>query len=162
MEKEPSPSTFGNWNAHLFPLQGRKCLIVMNDVSYYAIVFLDILKKDILNFDDLFCRRFIEQLSYDHIDFPLTSTTKVFDDLAPHFLPTNNNRKVLGTINDYIHTVRAHLELNYHNQIKLIDLPVMNHNLNNSLVGALGPKSGYGRPSEEMKKLIEEVYGKVE
>lgn len=162
IQQDPVESMLGNWNAHLFPLQGRKCLILMNDQSYYTLIFLDILKKDILNFHDLFSRRIIEQLSYDDIDFPMDSTPKVLDDLTPHFLPTNNNRKVLGTINEFIHIIKLHLELNYSNQIKLINLLHMNSNLNKELIGALGPKSGYGIPRDEMKKIVEKVYGKMD
>lgn len=133
---------------------------MMNDQSYYALLFVDILKKDILNLHELLFERLIEQLHHDHVDFPVKGTPELMDALKPRFLPTNNNRKVLGTINEYVYTTELHLYHNYQGLIQLINLPELNGRLNDNLVGALKAKKlEYGRPIEEMKIIINQVCG---
>lgn len=148
----------GTWNANLFPLNGRKCLIAMNDVSYYTLIFLDILKKDLNNFQGLFYKRLIEQLDYDHIGFPVGSAPKLMGHCEPAFLSTNNNRKVLGTMNDFVYQVEYHFYEDYSGDFTNTNICELNHRLTNNLVGALKPKKfDYGRPIEEMKKLLESI-----
>jgi hypothetical protein len=44
MDYEPLEHLLGNRNANIFSFQGRKCLILMNDETYYSILFLHIIK----------------------------------------------------------------------------------------------------------------------
>ena len=153
-----SDQLLGNWNANLFPLNGRKCLIVMNDVTYYCLIFLDILKKDILNFHELFYQRLIEQLDYDQVDFPVACASKLMTVCEPVFLQTNNNRKVLGTMNEFVFELEYHFHMDYYGDFNRTNLPELNHRLTDNLVGALSSKKHeFGRPIEEMKKLLEKV-----
>lgn len=153
-----SDELLGNWNANLFPMNGRKCLIVMNDVTYYCLIFLDILKKDILNFNGLFYHRLIEQLDYDQINISVECTQKLKESCEPNFLQTNNNRKVLGTMNEFVYELEYHFHMDYYGDFSQTNTPELNHRLTNNLVGALKPgQSNYGRPIEEMNALLEKV-----
>jgi hypothetical protein len=150
-----SNELLGNWNANLFTLNRRKCLILMNDVSYYSLIFLDILKKDILNFHELFYQRLIEQLNFDKVRFPVEYSSKLFDACEANFLQTNNNRKVLGTINQFIYEIEYHFQMDYYGNLSQTNIPELNHRLTNNLVGALRPKQfEFGRPTEEMQTLL--------
>lgn len=153
-----SDQLLGNWNANLFPLNGRKCLIVMNDVTYYCLIFLDILKRDILNFHELFYQRLIEQLDYDHVDFSVECAPQLMASCKPNFLRTNNNRKVLGTMNEFVYELEYHFHMDYYGNFSRTNIPELNHRLTDNLVGALKPeKFHYGRPIEEMQKLLDKV-----
>jgi hypothetical protein len=153
-----SNELLGNWNANLFTMNRRKCLIVMNDVSYYCLIFLDILKKDILNFHELFYQRLIEQLDYDGVNFPVECSSKLLNACEPNFLRTNNNRKVLGTINEFIYELEYHFHMDYYRNFDQTNVSELNHRLTDNLIGALKPKKfDYGRPIEEMQKLLEKV-----
>ncbi|MEL7147910.1 MAG: hypothetical protein AAFO69_16170 [Bacteroidota bacterium] len=157
-QEEAQGNKLGNWNADVFHLQGKKCLILMNDITYYSLFFLDIRKVDLLKFSELFYARFIEQLDYDKIDFPVECSPALIAETTAQFLPTNNNRKVLGTMTDFLRAVEYFFHDKYHGQLSNIDVNELNHNYTNFLVGALSPKQGkYGKPIDEMKKKIEEI-----
>lgn len=133
-------------------------MIAMNDVSYYSLIFLDILKKDILNFHELFYQRLVEQLDYDGINFPVACSPSLLNACESNFLRTNNNRKVLGTINEFIYELEYHFHMDYFGNFSQTNVPELNHRLTDNLVGALKPKkSDFGRPIEEMQKLLEMV-----
>ena len=156
--EQQSDELLGNWNANIFTMNRRKCLIVMNDTTYYCLLFLDILKKDLLNFQELFYQRLIEQFDYDGLNFPLDCSSKLLNACEPNFLGTNNNRKVLGTMNKYVYEIEYFFHLDYHGDFSLVNLPELNNRFSNDLVGALKPgKYEFGRPHEEMRKLLEKV-----
>jgi hypothetical protein len=153
-----SDELLGNWNANLFPMNGRKCLIVMNDVTFYCLIFLDILKKDILNFHELFYQRLIEQLDYDQVNFSVEFAPKLMTSCEPNFLRTNNNRKVLGTMNEFVYELEYHFQMDYYGNFAQTNIVELNHRLTDNLVGALKQgQSNFGRPIEEMKELLEKA-----
>jgi hypothetical protein len=159
IEPEPVSDEFlSNWNANIFTMNGRKCLIVMNDVTYYSLIFLDILKKDIINFRDLFYQRLIDQLDYDQVKFPIECSSKLLNSCQPHFLQTNNNRKVLGTMIEFVYNLEHLFHLDYQGDFNNVDICELNHRLTSDLVGALRPKqSDFGRPIEEMHDLLKKI-----
>jgi len=158
IKQEVHISKLGNWNANIFYLQRRKCLILMNDITYYSLLFLDIQKADLLKFSELFYQRLIEQFDFDKIDFPLECSAKLINETSAQFLTTNNNRKVLGTMKQFVLDLDYYFYYDYNGQISNINVKELNHRLTNNLVGALKPKkSDFGRPIEEMKKKLEEI-----
>ncbi|MFA0964466.1 hypothetical protein AB9P05_21850 [Roseivirga sp. BDSF3-8] len=159
MAEEPEPEgLLGNWNANLFPLKGRKCIILVNDVTYYPIILLDVLKKDLLNFHELFYERLIMQLSFDGIAVSEECKLKLKSASEPHFLKTNNNRKVLGTITNFIYELEAHFYRRYGGIMDPVLVPELNNRLTRTLVGAIKPKQfDYGVPKEEMEVLLQNI-----
>lgn len=141
MAAEPGPEELlGNWNANLFPLSARKCLILVHEVTYYPIILLDVLKKDLLNFHELFYERLIMQLSFDGITVSEECKLKLKTASEPHFLKTNNNRKVLGTITNFIYELEAHFYERYGGIMDPIPAPELNYRLSTSFVGAIEPR----------------------
>ncbi|NMM48120.1 DUF6933 domain-containing protein [Marinigracilibium pacificum] len=160
--EEISPSPIGNWNANLFSLNGRKCMILMNDISYYSLIFLDILKKDLINFQELFYHRLVDQFNYDNLNFSTDLSPTLLNTCKPNFIRTNNNRKVLGTMNEFIHDIKYLFHNEYNSNLKNIDINELNHNLTNNLVGALKPKQGdFGKPIEIMNILLQNMSDKL-
>jgi hypothetical protein len=90
------------WNAHLFYLEGKKCIIFLNKETIYSFVLFEILKKDISNIRRLFIDGFINKLYEDDI-------LELKDELVLRmkyenisFLMINNDKSAIGSINDCI------------------------------------------------------------
>ena len=90
------------WNGHLFYLDKRKCLVFMHKETLYAVVVLDILKKDLENLNQLFIDSFIQQLYSDNI-LPHGKENKIRNDYKQiSFQSTNNDKSLIGSINDCV------------------------------------------------------------
>lgn len=145
----------GGWNGHLFAVDRRKCLAFVNNRSYYAIFIADILKKDLNNFNELFTNRLIQQLLFDKIItlkyIPLIKSIQSSILLAG----TNNDKKTIGTMNDFIFQFKVHREYKYEN-LNQMDVIKENSLINDSLTKPREKSNSiYIRPKAEMKELIE-------
>lgn len=58
---------FSDWNAHLFFMDKRKCIVFVNILTYYSVFIVDIVKKDLKNINEIFMKRFKEQLLQDRV-----------------------------------------------------------------------------------------------
>lgn len=91
-----------NWNGHLFALQRRKCLVFVHKETFYSFVIFDILKKDLLNFRQLFTDNFLKQLQNDQI---LSDSAKrlILNDYEDFELSTTDGDKsTIGFLNDCV------------------------------------------------------------
>ncbi len=128
----------------------------MHSTTYYAVLLMGIKKADLPKFQLLFYNRLMEQLIYDGIKVVDPMQTLLLKDAAPHFLPSDNNRKALGTINRFIQEIEIMIDYTYGGKMEAHLLTDLNHFLTQSLTGALKPKKyDYGLPLGEMKKLVE-------
>jgi hypothetical protein len=76
--------------------------MLVNNKSYYSVILADIKKADFNNFDTLFFNRLTEQLSYDKVIDP-SEILLVVQKYSPLiFEKTNNDKKTIGTINEFI------------------------------------------------------------
>ena len=148
-------SPLGNWNANVFMVSKKNCVIVMNDVSYYSVILIDFKKSDLLNFHEVFAERFFKQLKNDEISFPSEFTDKIKKELQPVFLTTNNNRKVLGAIQDATLDMNRYITEDYSDNIDFIDVDELNSNVNEKILSVLGKKKrGYGYPNDATQDLL--------
>ncbi|HXH99538.1 MAG TPA: hypothetical protein VNI52_04665 [Sphingobacteriaceae bacterium] len=94
----------------------------------------------------------MQQLVYDQI-INENETLVLLQRLLPvSFSKTNNDKKAIGTLNDFIS--RFKFEFQYFGWSDK-DLYEINNKLNDTLVGASRTKKrDYGRPIEDMKTLI--------
>lgn len=143
---------YGNWNAHLFYFDRRKNIMLVNNKSYYSVILADIKKADFNNFDTLFFNRLTEQLLYDKVIDPSEMLLVVQKYSPLIFEKTNNDKKTIGTINEFIFQYQTSQETPYWFGKSLLEL---NKSINDSLTGAGRTKKGdYGRPIEDMQKLL--------
>ncbi|MBL7889421.1 MAG: hypothetical protein JNL24_07715 [Bacteroidia bacterium] len=150
-----TPNKLGDWNAHIFVYGRRKNLILINNISYYTLIFPNIKKADFKNFEDLFIKRLSDQLLFDNI-IEIEHAPILKQRLLPVKLTTtNNDRKALGTMNEYIFSFRLYMDFF---ELDSLDLNHINGKLNDTLVGASRPqKRDYGRPIEDMKNLMKTI-----
>ncbi len=153
--KSEKPSTLGNWNATVFVVSKKNCVMLMNDVSYYSVLLIDFKKIDLMNFHQVFAERFFKQLENDEISFPSEFTDKITQELQPIFLTTNNNRKVLDAIQDATFDMKKYITEDYSDDIDFIDVDELNSNINEKMISALGKKKrGCGYPNDATQELL--------
>jgi len=148
-------SKLGDWNSNLFFINRKKCLILINNHTFYSILLLNIRKHDFMNFHELFAKRLLSQLSHDNIEVPIDCIDKIKDELKPRFLKTNNDRIALGTLNQLVQDTKYYIQFEYLNQTEFVNLNKLNGHLTDNLVSALGKRpNDFGSPLDEMKQLI--------
>lgn len=147
-----SDSTLGDWNATLFYVDRKKCLLFTNKKTKYNVVLSNVKAADLNKIDDLFKNAFYSQLIYDGI-----FTT--FDDIASLtgnfiFKPTDNDRSTLGFQNHSLSTWEWWKD----EFVTLENMPVkeLTGRINNVPIHLTKSKrmDDYTYSSQEMKKLI--------
>jgi hypothetical protein len=95
-----------DWNAQLFSIDRRKCIIITNKATLYSFVRLDILKKDLNDLPNFFISSLFDQLKIDGLyndkeeNFWLDNFSKIV------FSTTDNDKKVIGSMNDMIYQLK--------------------------------------------------------
>lgn len=99
------------WNAHLFNVNRRKCIIVTNKSTLYSFIQVGIFKKDLVDFSDFFWTSLKAQLRADGLydvceeSFYTVKTDRV------SCKKTDNDKKVIGSMNDFIYQLEVGLKL---------------------------------------------------
>lgn len=92
-----------SWNGHLFTLHRRKCLVFIHKETRYSFVMLDVLKKDLVNFREVFIDAYFEQLRSDDL-FSLGLKSFILNDFKNFELSTTDGDKsTIGYLNDCIY-----------------------------------------------------------
>jgi Domain of unknown function (DUF6933) len=153
LPSEQFSSEFGDWNGHLFWIEKRKCLIFMNNKTYYSIFFLDILKKDLEDFPILFNKQLVEQLTNDNI---INYENEAFVNALCEkltFYKTNNDRRILGMMNDFIYHFKANFYGKYEH-LSEMDVIYETSIINNIPTGKPRElKKTWTNPIENLKEL---------
>ena len=99
------------WNAQLFTHERRKCIIVTNKATLYSFVRLNILKKDLSDLSHFFLSSLFKQLKADNLYNKEEENYWLEQYLNITFARTDNDKKVIGSINDFI--IQLKLGLSY-------------------------------------------------
>ena len=113
--------SLSDWNAHLFFIERKKCIVFVNNQTAYSVFIIDLLKKDLKDIDLLFYNRLIKQLKHDKIIKENESFELLFPAERLKFYKTNNDRKVIGRINDFVEMFKTNLFYKYDN-LKSLDI----------------------------------------
>ena len=148
-----SDNSIGNWNANVFYVNRKKFIFLINDKTCYSIILPNFIKKDLINFNSIFYHRLFEQFQNDKILISAKLKIKL-ESIPFNFMKTNNNRKIIGTMTQFIKDIEYYLY--YHNeQLNLIEL---NNRMTNNYVGAFKEKKyEMDSPIELMQKTINEI-----
>jgi hypothetical protein len=143
-----------DWNAHLFYIDKRKCMVFVNILTYYVVFIADIVKKDLKNIDEIFLNRLKEQLHRDRFFDDLKIENLLTDGEKISFIKTNNNKKVIGRINDYVYIFKVHCSVKYGN-LSLMDVIHENGLINEIPTGQYSDiKKTYSSPLKNLKEKI--------
>jgi hypothetical protein len=102
-----------DWNAHLFFVDKRKCMVFVNILTNYSVFIADIVKKDLKNIDEIFMMRLKEQLIQHGIVDYIDKAVFLTDGVKISFFRTNNNKKAIGRINDFVDMFKVHCSVKY-------------------------------------------------
>ena len=155
--QDTTRSSLGDWNGHLFTIDRKKCLIVMNNRTCYSVLLTNVTKKALTNFGEIFKERLIRQLDHD-LGLSESQEIKLRQQLGNIFLSkTNNDKKIIGTINHHIENLKFN---GYEHAIEYWDEIEVTRNLNEYLVGTkiepnITRNRDFFRPVELIKELIE-------
>ncbi len=144
-----------DWNAHLFFVDKRKCIVFVNVLTYYSVFIADTVKKDLKNMDEIFLKRLNEQLHHDGLAVKghengslLTDGTKI------RFIKTNNNKKVIGRINDFVHMFKVHVAYKY-GHLSATDVVYENGLINTTSTGKYNDtRKGWTSPVVNVKAIM--------
>lgn len=143
-----------DWNAHLFYVERKKCLVFVNILTYYCVFITDITKKDVKGLDQLLMKRMREQLIQDKFFSETEKALHLMTGAEVRFIKTNNNKKVIGRINDFVYTFKVHLAYKYEN---LSEMNVVYENglFNSHITGQYGDKRRtFTSPVSNLKNKI--------
>ncbi|MFD0991060.1 DUF6933 domain-containing protein [Mariniflexile jejuense] len=149
-----SEISLSDWNAHLFFIEKRKCIIFINNITFYSVFLTDILKKDLKTIDIIFKERLKEQLIHDKIIETDESTESIFPGMKLKFYRTNNNKKVIGRINDFVDMFKIHCSYKYEN---FNEMNIIHENglINGTPTGKLLElKKSWSSPIKNVKEII--------
>jgi hypothetical protein len=100
--KDTTEPHLGNWNGQSVHVGGKRCMIFLNSKTCYVVLVTAILKKDVEPFPEFFRERLVRQFMDD---FQLTEKMEVLlrRELSDiRVCPTNNNRNVIGMMNQHV------------------------------------------------------------
>jgi hypothetical protein len=137
-----------SWNAQLFYLSKRKCIIFMNKLTLYSFIVLDFVKKDTQFFSKFFIEHYLQQLQSDNLlDSKYEEIIhKEYESIW--LLPTDNDKKIIGSLNDCVYRIGVY-ETDK-GGIKNLNSSFLGRNLNSTPLGSLN----YKFPVELMKENI--------
>ncbi len=140
-----------DWNAHLFSVERKQCIAVINNRTAYSVFLVGIKKKDLKVIDLYFYHRLIQQFRHDKVIGENESVEKLFAGGNLKFYKTNNDRKTIGRINDFVYMFKTHLSYKYE-KLENMDIVYENGLFNSTPTGKPGEnKKTWSRPIENMK-----------
>ncbi|MDQ3191687.1 MAG: hypothetical protein M3Q58_08845 [Bacteroidota bacterium] len=145
-------NALGDWNGHLFTSNRKNYLIFVNNKSYYSVILENIKKTDIKNLEYIFINRLVCQLVHDKVIENSDSLVIVHKILPVTCSKTNNDKKTLGTLNDFVSQIKYGFNSSEWVNKKLTHI---NGYVNQTPTGAGKNESRrYGMPIQDMKDLI--------
>jgi len=121
----------------------------MHKQTLYTFLSLDIVKIDLADFPKFFKQHFTNQLLADQLITPQIRTMLDTDYATISLQPTDNDKKIIGSLNDCIQRIRFY---EYGEGDTLLMKPTcIGHQLNKTPMGAID----YAYPVEKMKEFFE-------
>ena len=90
-------NNFGNWNATIFYVAKKKCILFVNDVTFFSVIIPRFSMQDIDKIDEMFLDSLYSQLLFEKINIEFKTIAFKLGKIK--FQSTNNNRKVIGILN---------------------------------------------------------------
>jgi len=112
VDKSQKGDPINDWNAQLFTVDRRKCVIVTNKDTLYSFVRLNVLKKDFNDLNTFFISSLFKQFKADGLynrkeeNYWLDNFSKLI------FSRTDNDKKVIGSMNDLIFQLKVAIDYN--------------------------------------------------
>ena len=124
----------------MFTLDRRKCIIVTNKSTLYSFVRLNVLKKDLADLNTFFISSLFIQLKSDKL-YNIKQENYWLDNFSNlHFCRTDNDKKVIGSINDFIYQLKVAIGYNVQGLGNPTDTAAATY-VNNTILGLIEYKT---------------------
>ena len=123
---------FEDWHANLLRIDRRKCLLLTDSRTLFVFLVPGILRRDLLAFGDLLgthCSETLQSHGIDPKHVPALASGE-----AVRFAKTND-RRVLGSMNDYAFQFKVHIE--HEGGLEHCNISSLNQKINGTPMGTL-------------------------
>ena len=107
-EYEPSESYLGSWHANLIYIDGKKCLLFVNDRTLINFIVPDISREQIRGLSNIFKATLECVLSTEGV--PEKAKTKIMSEYESIQYANTNSKSVLGSMNDLSFHYKHHIQ----------------------------------------------------
>ena len=112
---DPGPvHPLSTWNADVYNNRNRKCLLFTNKETLFCVVRQNILKKDLKDLSSLFIDALRSQLEAEDMFSNPDVAAWFGENQQAQYHPTDNDRKVIGSMNDFILHIRTYYVTEHH------------------------------------------------
>ena len=133
------------WYANLIRIERRKCVLFTHVGTLFSFFVPGLTRPDFKAFDQTFRQNLHTLLQQEEINTPLAR-------IAPNSVPVRilktKSWRILGCMNELVFATRIILEME--GGLAATDLAMLNHRLNDTLLGA----PDYTRPGEAFRELV--------
>jgi hypothetical protein len=144
---EPQKSYFGSWHANLIYIDGKKCLLFVNDKTLFNFIVPDILRAQIKELPSIFRTNLACVLATEGV--PERAKTKIMSEYESIQYANTNSKSILGSMNDLAFHYKYHIQSE--GGVHSYAVPSIIKKLNHMPMGALE----YMFPIEALKALYE-------
>jgi hypothetical protein len=107
-ENEPSESYLGSWHANLIYIDGKKCVLFVNDKTLFNFIVPDILRAHIRELSSIFKVNLECVLASEGV--PESAKTTIMSEYDSIQYANTNNKSVLGSMNDLAFHYKYHIK----------------------------------------------------
>ena len=144
---EPKFSYLGSWHANLLHIDGKKCVLFVNDKTLFNFIAPNVKRQEIKNLSSMFKEHLIYALSSESVsDKTKEQIIKEYNEIN---YSKTNSKKVLGSMNDLAFHYKHHI-LSEGGILNAL-VPNIINQLNHMPMGMLS----YKYSSDELKSLYE-------
>ena len=141
------------WNANLFPVAGRKCIIITHKATFFSLIKYDVVKADLKDFPGFFQGLLRDQLLTQWpmhtraIDAWMGTTQRA------ELSTSDNDKRTIGVMNRFVDDFTFNLGW-FQTPLLEPHLRVANWNLNNGVVGGGKDRHALKNPEREMASAM--------
>jgi len=98
--QEISLASLNKWNANVFYVSRKKCLLITNSTTMYSVLIGKFSVSDFNDLSSIFIKSFYSQLNADGINIDLITINKIIGSVT--LCATNNDKSVIGIQNNIL------------------------------------------------------------
>ena len=148
-ENEPGESYLGSWHVNIIYIDGKKCLLFVNDKTLFNFIVPDITRTQIRELSEIFKSTLACVLSTEGV--PEGAKAKIMSEYASIKYANTNSKSVLGSMNDLAFHYKHHIQSE--GGVHSYAVPSIITKLNRMPMGALK----YVFPIEALKAVYESL-----
>jgi len=142
-------SILGSWHANIFHVERRKCVLVTNDLTLYAMFIPYLTKSDFKAFHIVFGQNLFKNLLYENLQQKEIETA--LEECREIQYAKTDSRSVLGSMNDQKFQLECMIQAE--DGLGNTDIYELNSKLNHGLFSAIN----YRHPIELLKEKLQNI-----